>query len=110
MTADAPVPALVLAPGEVYALDDAPGARICATGGTVWITEEGEIRDVVLRPGERHTVARPGRTLVHAMERSRVSICIGAILKAVSPPQPEPRLSPIDEYLCDVRFRMHSRL
>lgn len=60
-------PVLSLDTGELVSLDDACGTLIRSREGTVWITEEGEPRDVVVSPGEAFLVTRRGRTLVQAM-------------------------------------------
>ena len=56
------------------ALDNAEGSRISARLGTVWVTFEGSIKDVILGPGESIIVARNGRTLVQALRQSFVTI------------------------------------
>ena len=50
-------PTLSLDAGQVVALDDAEGSRISARLGTVWVTFEGSIKDVILGPGESIIVA-----------------------------------------------------
>ena len=67
-------PTLSLDAGQVVALDDAEGSRISARLGTVWVTFEGSIEDVILGPGESIIVARNGRTLVQALRQSFVTI------------------------------------
>ncbi|QJR14068.1 DUF2917 domain-containing protein [Usitatibacter palustris] len=67
-------PLIALAPGEVIALDDVAGATIKPTRGTVWITEEGDTADFVLRPGERRVVQNEGRTVVQAIDCAWISI------------------------------------
>jgi len=56
-------PVLALAAGEVLTLDDARGVRIQARIGSLWVTEEANLRDHVVGPGETHVVTRGGRTL-----------------------------------------------
>lgn len=58
-------------------LRESAGTTVTAFGGTVWITEEGSPGDVLLTPGERFTLARPGLALVEAF-RSDASISIDA--------------------------------
>jgi hypothetical protein len=65
---------LELKAGEVVTLDDAIGASVQARLGSVWITEEGDVRDIVLGPGENRVIKRPGRTLIQAMQTSWISI------------------------------------
>jgi len=67
-------PTLSLDAGQVVALDDAEGSRISTRLGTVWVTFEGSIKDVILGPGESIIVTRNGRTLVQALRQSFVTI------------------------------------
>jgi len=67
-------PLLALAAGEVLTLDDARGIRIHARTGTVWVTEEANLRDHVVGPGETHVVTRGGRTLIQALQPAWVAL------------------------------------
>jgi hypothetical protein len=67
-------PVVALQAGEVLTLDDVEGASIKARCGTLWITQEGDLEDVVLREGEHFVVRHPGRTLVQAFDPAWVSI------------------------------------
>lgn len=67
-------PVLAMETGQLLCLDDARGTSIQSRLGTVWITEEGELRDFVVGPGEAFLVTRPGRTLVQAMAPARVAL------------------------------------
>jgi len=74
MNLDLERPTLSLDAGQVVALDDAEGSRISTRLGTVWVTFEGSIKDVILGPGESIIVTRNGRTLVQALRQSFVTI------------------------------------
>lgn len=67
-------PVLSLAAGEVVTLDDARGVRIHARTGSVWVTEEANLRDHVLGPGETLVVSRGGRTLIQALQAAWVAL------------------------------------
>jgi hypothetical protein len=67
-------PVLSLETGQSFSLDDACGTRIQPREGTVWITEEGELRDFVIGPGHTFLVTRQGRTVVQAMVPSRIAL------------------------------------
>ena len=67
-------PTLSLDAGQVVTLDDAEGSRISARLGSVWVTFEGSLKDVILGPGESIIVTRNGRTVVQALRQSFVSI------------------------------------
>ena len=70
-------PVIALEAGEVVSLDDAQGTRILARTGTVWVTEEGETRDHVVDAGDALIVARPGRTVLQALEPAWISLAAG---------------------------------
>ncbi len=63
-----------LANREVLDLDDAVGVRIEARSGAVWVTQEQDRRDLVLKQGESCTIERAGRTVVQALGSSRVNL------------------------------------
>ena len=65
---------IVLARGEILNLDGAEGARITSLGGTVWITQDGDLRDIVLQDGEAFELDRPTQAIVQAFELAKVSI------------------------------------
>ncbi len=70
-------PVLVLEAGQILSLDDAEGTRISSRAGTVWITEEGSRKDNIVGPGDALIVARPGRTVVQALDSAWISIAEG---------------------------------
>jgi hypothetical protein len=67
-------PVLDLGQGDVVTLVDAEGTRIAARTGRVWITQEGDRRDHIVGPGETLVVARPGRTVVQALQSARIAL------------------------------------
>ena len=66
--------ALRLARGQTLKLQDSVGSTICASEGTVWITEENSRKDVVLEPGNCFRVDRPGLTIAQAFADASVSL------------------------------------
>ena len=67
-------PLVALQPGQVISLDDAEGLCIRARSGTVWVTEEGDLDDHIVRAGAMRVVAHPGRTVVQALAPSWISL------------------------------------
>jgi hypothetical protein len=65
---------LRLETGQVISLDDASGTRIRTRLGTVWVTEEGDLDDHIVGPGDARVVAHGGRTVVQALSPSWISI------------------------------------
>ena len=45
--------------------------RIECLGGTLWITQDGDRRDIVLQAGDSFTFDRPGDALISALDDSR---------------------------------------
>jgi ferric-dicitrate binding protein FerR (iron transport regulator) len=74
MTLNLESPVLALEAGQVLVLDDAAGTRIVSRHGTVWVTEEGDREDHILRPGETLTIDRGGRTLLQALQPAWVAL------------------------------------
>ncbi len=58
--------ALMLERWDTVELIDAAGATAALDNGCVWITMDGDRRDIVLGAGQSWTVEKNGRTLVHA--------------------------------------------
>jgi hypothetical protein len=79
MTLYLEAPVLALDMGEVITLDDAAGVRIQARTGTVWVTEEGDLKDHIIGAGDAFVISRRGRTLVQALAPSWISIREGVI-------------------------------
>lgn len=65
-------------------LDDAQGTTLRVARGTLWITLEGDTRDIILSTGEAFTIDRPGRTIVEAQDRSTVWVEAASGLRAVA--------------------------
>jgi hypothetical protein len=48
-------------------LSDARGWKVKSVNGTVWITQEGDSRDIVIRPGQSFVLDRNGTALLSAL-------------------------------------------
>ena len=55
-----------LAPRQSLALADIVGTTLRVTRGTVWITQENDTHDIVLRAGDTWMVERNGLTILEA--------------------------------------------
>jgi len=66
--------AIELKPLQLLRLKGAAGVRIVCRSGTVWVTQEGVLRDDFLRPGEALTLRSRGVTLAQALGRALLSI------------------------------------
>ena len=59
---------------ETLSLPDVRGATLRVARGTVWITQQDDTQDIVLRTGDTWTVEHDGLTLLEA--QSDVSLCV----------------------------------
>ena len=60
--------------GEILRLRHAQGQRIEALSGSVWITIDGDRRDVVLDARQGFNIDRDGDTLVSALSDARIVV------------------------------------
>ena len=65
---------LTLSPSSVLALQDGTGTRVLCRTGSLWVTQEGEVKDSVVSAGEVLTIHRPGRTVISALEASTLML------------------------------------
>jgi Protein of unknown function (DUF2917) len=63
-----PGPTITLPPRQLFEIPDASSARILCTAGCLWLTIDGDPRDVILEPGDSFEETRPRRALLYAME------------------------------------------
>ena len=56
-----------LAPNQTLRVLDGAGSTVCAVEGDVWITEENQPRDIVLKPGACYRLRERGLALVNAL-------------------------------------------
>jgi Protein of unknown function (DUF2917) len=59
---------------QVVKVRDGRGHAIVCDSGSVWVTQEGDPRDIVLGAGEAFTLDRRGTALVLAFEPGAISI------------------------------------
>lgn len=65
---------LQLARGQLVRLEDAAGRVVRSHDGAVWVTEDGQPRDIVLREGESYRLTGDALVLVHALRDSSVTV------------------------------------
>lgn len=63
-----PGPTITLPPRQLFEIPDASSARILCTAGCLWLTLDGDLRDVILEAGDSFEDALPRRALLYAME------------------------------------------
>ena len=63
-----------IGPRQGLPLFDASGRTVTCLSGSIWLTMEGDRRDVVLTPGASFVVDRDGLTLLVAQRPSAVAV------------------------------------
>jgi DUF2917 family protein len=65
---------LSLAREGLVAIRDGQGTRIVCHAGSLWITQECEVKDAVITAGDSFTVRNPGLTLLTALSASELTV------------------------------------
>jgi hypothetical protein len=68
---------------QIMRFDDATGTDIVCLRGEIWLTQDGDLRDVVLSAGEHFTLDCDGVALVSALRPS--SVCVEVPLEVAQP-------------------------
>lgn len=63
-----------LAPTQVRVLDCFFGGSVECLDGCVWLTFDGDCRDIVLEAGESHVADRRARLIMYALQASAVRL------------------------------------
>ncbi len=58
--------------GALQRLNDVEGCAVTVLSGMVWITQDGDPRDVFVSPGQTFRIDRPGLVLVEAINDASV--------------------------------------
>lgn len=66
--ADVPGQTRRLVRGTTHAVRDPAGCVVECVQGVLWITHDGDPKDIVLTAGQAHRAQRPSRMLVSALE------------------------------------------
>ena len=53
--------------GQLLKVRDSAGSTVCALEGAVWITEDHQLKDIVLEEGQCYKLQNPGLAIVHAL-------------------------------------------
>ncbi|HTP46684.1 MAG TPA: DUF2917 domain-containing protein [Casimicrobiaceae bacterium] len=64
----------VLPRRSTLVLDGARGTTIAVVRGSLWVTQEHDMRDIILEDGARFVIDRNGRTIIAAEEESRLRL------------------------------------
>jgi Protein of unknown function (DUF2917) len=63
---------------QLLILDNRAGARIRVLSGGTWLTEQGRMDDVHVRPGNAITLSTRGRTVLEGLGRARIEVVLPA--------------------------------
>jgi hypothetical protein len=67
---------LSLARQAMFNVSDAAGVQIACHEGSVWVTLDGDTRDVVLDAGDSFTATEHRRALIYALRPSTLSLAM----------------------------------
>jgi len=71
MNNELPLAASTLARGRLHRIEDGRGRLVQCLGGRLWLTQEGERRDIVLEAGDEAPIEHDGLTILSALRDSR---------------------------------------
>ena len=71
MHTDLNLAATSLRHGQSQRLQDARGRVVLCLSGTLWLTQDGDPRDIVLEAGEEAQIDRDGLSILHALSDAR---------------------------------------
>ena len=74
MTFDSTNPTFKLKARQIVRVADLHGARIACRQGAVWITQDGDVADTVLEPGQCFETAKSGQILIYGLGAAEVDI------------------------------------
>ncbi len=63
---------ITLRPNRLLRLRDGRDVVVGVDTGTVWLTQDGDLRDIILRAGESFRVDRDGTVLLQALDNAAV--------------------------------------
>jgi len=102
--------------GTVLRIHDGAGMVLETVAGSIWVTQEGDIRDFELNPGDSRRFEQDGLTLVHALRDAQLRVAatekafaieVGGGVGKVEPPQGRLVLA---DWIDAIRARIGSRL
>ena len=70
--------------GNLLSLGQGGSVEIGCESGIVWITQDNDVRDVVLNAGEHFVSDRPGTVLVYALQPTVLTATAGSAPQAAS--------------------------
>ncbi len=74
MKTDLTLPSVALLKNELHLIRDGQGRQVQCLTGRLWITQEGDPRDIVLDAGEGYTIEQSGLTVVCALREATLLV------------------------------------
>jgi Protein of unknown function (DUF2917) len=68
--------------GTIHCIDDGKGLQITAVGGTVWVTQAGDTRDVIIARGQSFILDRNGRAIIYALKDAAIVVGLAGHITA----------------------------
>ena len=78
---------IALAKRSVHRIENGKGTEVFCLDGTVWLTQEGDPRDIILGAGQSFLLDRKGVAVVYALKAATISVGVPGHVA----PAPEPR-------------------
>lgn len=66
--------AVTIDKGATLVVERAAGASVSCVSGSLWITHDGDVKDVLIDAGETYRSERSGRMLVHGLAASSARV------------------------------------
>lgn len=67
-------PGQLLQRDATLVVDDPRGLTVTCVQGCLWLTHDGDCKDVILEAGQRYSSATRARLLVHALDTAQVRL------------------------------------
>ena len=99
-----------LAKGEILRIDEAKGHSVIVVSGMLWITQEGDLRDVFLTDGDSFVFDQAGTALAQAITDASLIALVGEaaeVIEAAVAPAPSDQRA---KYRNVASIPMHRRL
>lgn len=77
MNTDLQIPSIPLRHGATQRIEHGQGLHVQCLSGSLWLTQDGDPRDIVLGPGEGATIERDGLSVVTALSDARFLLLQG---------------------------------
>lgn len=74
MNTDLKLAATTLRHGKVHRIESGKGLLLQCLSGTLWLTQDNDLRDIVLGPGEEATIERDGLSIVCALSDAQFTL------------------------------------